>query len=447
MNILHKLRSKLSKAENSIPALIVVLAVAGIGVYFIVNSHATTPYVATSASNGTSIVSPAGTVTDSNTSSGKAVQFGCPTGETGTPGNCTTGKSSNRSPYSWPFTWDSIWNIPISSSATYVPATISLTGTYETSGSWDYDSISPSFPVKQLTNAQTGSSNQSHTSAPVYSDPNMAPQGEWNTCSAFLSTDGSNVYQGETTDYNAGANPAYGGQGVYTDAPVAIEGEGITGCHGASGLSGLGGTLTAADMSGSGPIQHSLKVMLDCINSCSNTNGGFVWPAGSADTGYTCPSGSSCYNGNYYGGSNVNVKMGSMLALPPSISPSSFTNPTIQRIATAFQDYGAYVVDDTAWSGEDSIITNYNAAADFVNTQTPGTPSTTGTFGQQLDKLFEDLDAVTNNAKCTPGGGATGVSTTECTSGYGIATDRYALYAPEFTDGTDAPPTVTVVNP
>jgi len=94
MNILHKLRSKLSKAENSIPALIVVLAVAGIGVYFIVNSHATTPYVATSASNGTSIVSPAGTVTDSNTSSGKAVQFGCPTGETGTPGNCTSGSGS-----------------------------------------------------------------------------------------------------------------------------------------------------------------------------------------------------------------------------------------------------------------------------------------------------------------------------------------------------------------
>jgi hypothetical protein len=260
----------------------------------------------------------------------------------------------------------------------------------------------------------------------------MTAGGEWNTCSAFLGTDGATVYQGQTTELTAGGNPRYGGTAVSTWAPVNIEGTGTTGCHGGSGLSGLGGTLTLADLTQSGPITHALKVALDGYINYSGANGGFRWPAINADGGYNDPS-----NVNYYGGSNQNVLEGSLLALPRSISPSSFSNPTVAKLATAMQDYGAYTVDTSASGGFDlsAVITNYNASSQLVSDLcvTSCRPADTDVFHSQLDTLLQDLDVITNNTPSTPGGGVVGAS-------------RCAPYAPEFTDGSGAPPTVTVVN-
>src|ERR1700678_4007777 len=66
------------------------------------------------------------------------------------PGGTQTG----RSPYAWPFSWDSIWNMPIASGASYAAADIKSTATYESPGAVDYDSVSPSFPVVTLKNAR-----------------------------------------------------------------------------------------------------------------------------------------------------------------------------------------------------------------------------------------------------------------------------------------------------
>jgi hypothetical protein len=338
------------------------------------------------------------------------------------------GTVAQRSPYTWPFSWDSIWNIPIASTATYVAAGITSKGTSETDETADYDSTNPSFPVVSLTNARLADG--SVGAASVYGDPNMTAGGEWNTCSAFLGTDNSTVYQGQTTELTAGGNPYYGGTSVSNYwAPVAIESQGITGCHGGSGLSGLGGTITLQDLNQSGPITHALKLALDGYLNYSDANGGYRWPATNADGGYNDPS-----NVNYYGGSNPNVVEGSLLALPPSISPSSFSNPTVQKIATALQDYGAYTVDTTANGQYDNstIITNYNAYTQLMD-DVCGTSCNPDAFQSQLDGLLQDLQVVNNNTASTPGGGSIGAS-------------RCAAYAPEFTDGNDAPPNVTVAS-
>jgi len=346
----------------------------------------------------------------------------------------TTTTASSRSPYVWPFSWNSVWNIPIASTATYTAAGIKTNGSFQDSESSDYDSVNPSFPLATLENARL--TNGSVGPVSVHRDPSMTAGGEWNTCSAFLGSDNSTVYQGQTTELTAGGNPYFGGTAANSWAAVTIEGAGTTGCHGGSGLSGLGGTLTLSDITQSGPITHALKVALDGEINYSDANGGHRWPATNADGGYNDPS-----SGNYYGGSNPNVQEGSLLALPKSISPSSFSNPMVAKLAQAMQDYGAYIVDTTATGSYNfsTVITNYNAAAPLdsaiCTSSTPcGSPSSNKSiFSSQLDTLLKDLQVVTNNTASTPGGGTVGAS-------------RCAPYAPKFTDGTDAPPAVTVVN-
>jgi len=341
---------------------------------------------------------------------------------------------SSRSPYTWPFSWDSIWNIPIASTATYAPAGITSAGSYEDSSEADYDSVSPASPAVTLGDAQLASGSIAAVS--VHGDPSMTANGTLNGCSAFLGTDNKTVYQGQTIELTPGGNPTFGGALDDTWPPVDIESTGIGGCHGGSGLSGLGGTLTLADLTQASPITHALKVALDGYLNYSIANGGFRWPAANADEGY-----SSNTSGNYYGGSNPNVQEGSLLALPRSINPSSFSNPTVAKIARAMQDYGAYIVDTTATGSYDfsTLITNYNAssqlATDLCISATPCRyPSSNEEIvSSQLDTLFEDLQVVTNNTASTPGGGA-------------IGTSRCAPYAPQFADGSGMPPTVAVIS-
>jgi hypothetical protein len=357
----------------------------------------------------------------------------------------TVSATPARDADSWPFTYDSVWNIPIASTATYAAAGITSNHLSETGDTSDYDSTNPSFPVVTLSDANTNAGTpanargyvngaQNIKSVSVYADPGITsgtlePNGAWNTCSAWLGTDGTTVYQGQTTEINDGA-PVFGGVANNTWGTVQINGEGVTGCHGGSNLSGLGGTLTLADLSQSGPITHALKVALDGVLNYSDANGGYRWPATTADGGYNDPS-----SGNYYGGTNPNVQEGSLLALPPSISPSSFSNPFVQKIATAMQDYGAYIVDTTANGTYDnsSVITNYNAAPQLVTDVCDSDCTDSSAFSSQLNTLLTELEVVTNNTSSTPGGGAVGAS-------------RCAPYAPQFIDGTDAPSSVPVVS-
>ncbi len=341
--------------------------------------------------------------------------------------------ASSRSVYDWPFAWNSIWNIPIASTASYAAANLRSQASYEDETTEDFDSIDPSAPLKSLTNAQLSSGGTGPVS--VHVDPSMSADGQWNTCSAFLGSDNATVYQGQTTELTAGGNPTFGGVADNTWKPESITGDGIAGCQGGSGLSGLGGSLTLSDLTQSGPITHALKIALDGVINYSSANGGYRWPALNADAGYNDPG-----SGNYYGGSNPNVQQGSLLALPRSISPSSFSNPTVAKLAQAAQDYGIYIVDTTATGSTfdySSIITNYNASAKFQSdlcsggTKCAAVSSRKTVIATQLESLIQDLDVITNNTPSTPGGGAIGAS-------------RCAPYAPAFSDGSGAPPSVSV---
>ena len=121
-----------------------------------------------------------------------------------------------------------------------------------------------------------------------------------------------------------------------------ITGDGIRGAHGGSGMSSIGGTIRLGELVPNGIIRHALKVNLYAQKYLAyneDETPGYRWPAIRAD-GYA--------NESTYGGPNPALEMGALLALLPNFDVNSLQTEPGRIIATAFINYGGYVVDDTA---------------------------------------------------------------------------------------------------
>src|SRR5256712_2661388 len=107
---------------------------------------------------------------------------------------------------------------------------------------------------------------------------------------------------------------------------------GNSGAHGGSMLSSLGGVIRLGELVPGGTIRHPLKVNLFGRDNYYNGSGSFRWPATTAD---------GCAPG-CYGGSVPALRMGSLLALPPSFDVNAMGLETAPAkiLAHAFQDYG-----------------------------------------------------------------------------------------------------------
>lgn len=104
--------------------------------------------------------------------------------------------------------------------------------------------------------------------------------------------------------------------------------------------------------------------------------------------------------------------MGALLALPPTLDLDKLNLETIPAriLAQAFQDYGAYIVDDTAWDvyaivtewGPDGRVTEeFEKKWGFPMTvKEKDTP-----WGRDMDRIFLNLHIVTNNSPQSIGGG------------------------------------------
>ena len=221
-----------------------------------------------------------------------------------------------------------------------------------------------------------------------------------NNASAFLLPDGNTLVQ-----FNATTRPQVGSDlyGV-PFANAHLDGDGIEGGHGGSGLSSIGGTLRIGELTGDDPIQHVLKVNLWARKFLSYSQGdqgglGFRWPAIKAD-GYA--------NATTYGGTVPELVMGSLLAIPPTITAASLgisTEPGL-KLFNALRDYGAYVADDTAFNThafamESGALQDFNAryGYDFDNNEGP--------FFDDVMALFSSLNVVDNNSVNAIGGGGT----------------------------------------
>jgi hypothetical protein len=104
--------------------------------------------------------------------------------------------------------------------------------------------------------------------------------------------------------------------------------------------------------------------------------------------------------------------MGALLAIPPSIDLDKLQFETIpgRILAQAFRDYGAYIVDDTAWDvyaivtewGPDGrVVDEFEKKWGFSMKQS----SKETPWSRDMDRIFMNLHIVVNNSPQNIGGG------------------------------------------
>lgn len=349
-----------------------------------------------------------------------------------------------RNPYQQPFAVDSIWNMPIGSGATYLPANLATTpaggGT-----SWqgmpllDFENIclTPTSPSTAVNYSSVGWGAGSRASATggllqnvcmpaSYVIPDQDPYGgHGNNSASFLAADLRTIQQCQpfcrATASTAGtASLFFGTQDFY--------GQGELGSHGGSNLSSLGGSIRMGELRPSGSSnpypfgpKHALKFTINMSRygyknaTASNL---FTYPATTAD-GYATNTSSPGYG--TIGGPNVNnayMVMGALLAIPAStnITTLGLTTEAGKQLAWTLQNYGGYIVDDTGGSDGYAldVESGVNGSKDTEFNADYGYPMRQGWAGGTLSPwnadigiLFHALSCVTNNTVNTKGGGGT----------------------------------------
>jgi hypothetical protein len=126
------------------------------------------------------------------------------------------------------------------------------------------------------------------------------------------------------------------------------------------------------------------------LNRNAPSGTGWVWPASGADGGWEQTYGTE---GNLY--------MGSLLAIPPDADLSFITDPRIMNLAIALRDYGGIITDrgsDIDWAGFPGCIgylgERSNPEVDAISSQY-----------EQLGRMTALLRVVSNNASDRRGGG------------------------------------------
>jgi hypothetical protein len=266
--------------------------------------------------------------------------------------------------------------MPIGSAARYVPAGLQFAGAWSGNITRDdeYVGLNPNDPLRR---ASTGDM--------VHVPSSLSHDGSWNGCATFLREDGDTIVSGQPLRLSAGGDPSW--QYTFPNEALSLYGDGRAGCHGGSGLSGVGGSLRPGELNGPNPIRHALKVNVYAARFLSCTSGGYRWPAYRSDGYMDCST---------YGGGIPAMRMGSLLALLPSVNcESTVASRHAQKLCHALQDYGAYVADDTYW---DVHAIDIDVRAEFGDG---------GSFHSDMQRLFEMLQVVDNNGASSIGGGGT----------------------------------------
>jgi hypothetical protein len=329
---------------------------------------------------------------------------------------------TRRDPLKWPFSSASIWNMPIGSNAVYLSANIPPAGNAGLTVDEEILILKPEAPLLDVYFNYEGWSGNNRCDKqgelvgqfPIPSNF-FVPHtyGTPNSSAAFLMPDARTIKQNQP--FHRCFDHKYGTTG-YTFSEVDLYGEGITGSHGGSGLSALGGSLRLGELVPGGVIRHALKVNIFCFINCSydpnDPTPGYRWPAVTADNYAGDPKSPIRYRGK-----NPVLKMGSLLAIHPSVNLTSLAENSLGLeteagviLARVLQDYGAYVVDDTAWdvyalnvefSPDGNVLEEFETAWGF--TMIP--PTAMVPWGRDIQKIFTHLYVVDNNSANSIGGG------------------------------------------
>jgi len=327
---------------------------------------------------------------------------------------------NDRNPLEWPFSTKSIWNMPIGSKAVYVDAKLQPALISNMTVDEDYIVMTPNEQLMEIYKSDAGWSRKKSRcektgdllySVPIPQNFIVSPK-TWNGATpnagiAVLMPDGRTIKQNQPFAHCEDVNYATTG---YLFEDQDIYGNGLYGAHGGSGLSAIGGTLRVGELTPtSGPIRHALKINLfgskNIYYDCETK--GYRWPACKSDD----------YAEKYYYKERTYpivkaCRMGALLALPAKLNIDSLkleTEPA-KILAKAFQDYGAYIVDDTFWD-VNAIATEWGPNGRFseefeknwgfkMSHQSIDHP-----WSRDIEKIFAKLHVVDNNSATSIGGG------------------------------------------
>lgn len=336
----------------------------------------------------------------------------------------TFGSSSHaqtcRDPLLWPFAQNSIWNQPIGSGASFVAANFKLPS--EGYGSEENIIImTPDAPQRTIMEMNSGGwdgGNQesrcssagnalgdNYPKAPIPNDfitLNKISGGTPNAATAILLPDKTTVIQNQPLTI-CSAGGAVLSKYVYDTVNIKTS-DGIRGAQGGAGMSSLGGAIRINEMIAGGTIKHALKIVIYGVDNLyydQSSSKGYRWPAYKHDDGAEP---GNCTPSNQYCGTNPNLQIGALLALPASVDINSLglTAESSKMMAKAMQDYGAYAVDNSAWPYV-GIAVEYGPAGDGKSKF-----NSLGGFNRSdLDKIFTKLQIVNNNGPTAIGGGGT----------------------------------------
>jgi hypothetical protein len=331
--------------------------------------------------------------------------------------------TSLRNPLKQPFASNSIWNMPIGSNAVYVPANLSPNpgnNIYAKMPGIDDEKIilKPTAPLVKINQSSAGWSGKDRcvaTGGLLLQVPMptsyVVPNTNKNSSATFLLGDGRTIVQ---TQPLARCTTGGSGTAMVKFANVDLYGVGITGAHGGSGLSAIGGSIRLGELrpgSATGP-RHALKVNVyakEALFKCTTRASCHRWPAVTSDS-YAVG-----WYGTAKGNLNTAMKMGALLAIAPSISVASLGLETApaKQLAWTLQNYGGYIVDDTYAAGFDFNVEDGpdgSKKAEFkadwgfdmeqkVQGNTP--------WMRDIQRIAKALSVVNNNGPTTIGGGGT----------------------------------------
>lgn len=316
----------------------------------------------------------------------------------------STMNTSTRDKFLWPFSSNSTWNMPIGSGARYEPANIKQ-AYYAAADEAYFYKLRADSPRRALYAPGTwGSGRCTGTryqgiSLPLPDNlivPDATNIATPNNPAAFLMPDGRTLVQVNPLTRCRRGGPVFG----WRATNISIYEDGVLGGHGGSSLSSIGGTIRLGELAAREPIRHALKVNLWAVKYFyySQSVPGYRWPASSADS----------YAVREYKGQNRNLVMGTLLAIPPRVTEASLglQTPAARKLFQALQDYGAYVVDDTAWDAH-AFVVEKGVLEEFRVTFGYNFSGAGGTFYDDFMKLFKSLHIVYNNEPNNIGGGGT----------------------------------------
>jgi hypothetical protein len=332
---------------------------------------------------------------------------------------------TQRDVLQWPFSYKSIWNTPIGSNAIYVNAKIELSKAAGMTIEEENIVLAVDAPLTEIYISDAEWNPRDNRcdidggflmAVPIPEDYIVSPL-NWegstpNSGLAVLLKDGRTIKQTQPFARCVGGGKA---TSKYVFSNEDIYGEGNTGAHGASKLSVLGGTLRLGELRpDEKPIRHVLKVNIyGALNLFyDEETKGYRWPALSADS----------YASREYGAKRTKeiveaCRMGALLAIPQKLNINSLdleTKPA-KILAEAFQKFGAYIVDDTAWDVY-AIATEWSPEGRFkeqfkedwgfeFTSESKNTP-----WARDMDRIFKNLHVVENNSKTSIGGGGTPIA-------------------------------------